>query len=134
MKEKNLPLDYQHSSLEELTKKANNIIESLESEKNLKDEKDDQARQEVEEDEFNPTLAAMENEIKPKILETVNKLTKDYTKLIKYQKEKLDCVLNSSEFTNSKEKSYQKIVAEILENIKSLQLSPAVLELSLIHI
>tara|TARA_E500000178_G_scaffold145980_1_gene145529 strand:+ start:927 stop:2786 length:1860 start_codon:yes stop_codon:yes gene_type:complete len=97
-------------------------------EKNLKDEKDDQARQEVEEDEFNPTLAAMESEIKPKILETVNKLTKDYSKLIKYQKEKLDCVLNSSEFTNSKEKSYQKIVSEILENIKSLQLSPAVLE------
>jgi len=97
-------------------------------EKNLKEEKNDQAQQDVEEDEFNPTLAAMESEIKPKILETVNKLTKDYSKLIKYQKEKLDCVLNSSEFTNSKEKSYQKIVAEILENIKSLQLSPSVLE------
>ena len=35
MKEKNLPLDYQHSSLEELTEKANSIIESLETEKNL---------------------------------------------------------------------------------------------------
>ena len=35
MKEKNLPLDYQLSSLEELTKKANSIIESLENEKNL---------------------------------------------------------------------------------------------------
>ena len=35
MKEKNLPLDYQHSSLEELTEKANSIIESLEKEKNL---------------------------------------------------------------------------------------------------
>ena len=93
-----------------------------------KDEKNEQTQQEVEEDEFNPTLAAMESEIKPKILETVNKLTKDYSKLIKYQKEKLDCVLNSSEFTNSKEKSYQKIVSEILENIKSLQLSPSVLE------
>ncbi len=97
-------------------------------EKNSKDEKNDQTQQEVEEDEFNPTLAAMESEIKPKILETVNKLTKDYSKLIKYQKEKLDCVLNNLEFTNSKEKSYQKIVSEILENIKSLQLSPAVLE------
>ena len=97
-------------------------------EKISKDEKKEQTQQEVEEDEFNPTLAAMESEIKPKILNTVNKLTKDYTKLIKYQKEKLDCVLNNSDFTNSKEKSYQKIVAEILENIKSLQLSPSVLE------
>jgi len=35
MKEKNLPLDYDHSSLEELTEKANSIIESLENEKNL---------------------------------------------------------------------------------------------------
>ena len=35
MKEKNLPLDYQHSTLEELTEKANRIIESLENEKNL---------------------------------------------------------------------------------------------------
>ena len=35
MKEKNLPLDYQHSSLEELTEKANSIIESLENEKNF---------------------------------------------------------------------------------------------------
>ena len=35
MKEKNLPLDYQHSSLQELTEKANSIIESLENEKNL---------------------------------------------------------------------------------------------------
>ena len=35
MKEKDLPLDNQHSSLEELTEKANNLIESLENEKNL---------------------------------------------------------------------------------------------------
>ena len=97
-------------------------------EKNSKDVKSEQSQQEVEEDEFNPTLAAMESEIKPKILETVNKLTKDYSKLIKYQKEKLNCILNSSEFTNSKEKSYQKIVSEILASIKSLQLSPSVLE------
>ena len=34
----------------------------------------------------------MESEIKPKILQTINTLTKDYNKLIKYQKEKLDCV------------------------------------------
>ena len=97
-------------------------------EKTSKDGKNEQTQQNAEEDEFNPTLAAMESEIKPKILETVNKLTKDYSKLIKYQKEKLDCVLSSTEFTNSKEKSYQKIVLEILENIKSLQLSPSVLE------
>ena len=79
-------------------------------------------------DEFNPTLAAMESEIKPKVLQTVHKLTKEYNKLIKYQKEKLDCILNSKTFSSSKEKNYKKIVNDILENIKSLQLSPSVLE------
>ncbi len=82
----------------------------------------------ADEDEFNPTLAAMETEIKPKVLHTVHILTKDYNKLIKYQKEKLDCLLNSQKFSISKEKNYQKIVEDILENIKSLQLSPSVLE------
>ena len=81
-----------------------------------------------DEDEFNPTLAAMESEIKPKVLETINNLTKDYSKLIKYQKDKLNCVLNSLSFSTSKEKGYQKIVQEILEKIKTLQLSPSVLE------
>ena len=81
-----------------------------------------------EDDEFNPTLAAMETEIKPKVLQTVHKLTKEYNKLIKYQKEKLEFVLNSKQFSTSKEKNYNKIVAYILENIKSLQISPSVLE------
>jgi len=81
-----------------------------------------------DDDDFNPTLAAMETEIKPKVLKTVNTLTKEYSKLIKYQKEKLDCVLNSQNFSPAKEKGYQKIVDDILENIKSLQLSPSVLE------
>ncbi len=79
-------------------------------------------------DEFNPTLAAMETEIKPKVLKTVNTLTKEYGKLTKYQKEKLDCILNSVSFSAAKEKGHQKIVDAILENIKSLQLSPSVTE------
>jgi RNA polymerase primary sigma factor len=81
-----------------------------------------------DEDEFNPTLAAMETEIKPKVLKTVNTLTKEYGKLIKYQKEKLNCVLNSVSFSSAKVKGHEKIVSDILENIKSLQLSPSVLE------
>ncbi|MDA9701810.1 RNA polymerase sigma factor RpoD [Candidatus Pelagibacter sp.] len=91
------------------------------------DEKEENSNDEGD-DDFNPTLAAMESEIKPKVLQTVHILTKEYRKLIKYQKEKLDCVLNSQTFSPSKEKGYTKIVNDILENIKSLQLSPSVLE------
>ena len=81
-----------------------------------------------DDDDFNPTLAAMETEIKPKVLKTISVITKEYNKLIKYQKEKLDCILNSKSFSNAKEKGYDKVVKDILENIKSLQLSPSVLE------
>ena len=88
----------------------------------------DENSNETEDEEFNPTLAAMETEIKPKVLKTVNILTKEYNKLIRYQKEKLECVLNSTSFSSAKEKGYEKIVNGILENIKSLQLSPSVLE------
>ncbi len=81
-----------------------------------------------DDEDFNPTLAAMETEIKPKVLKTVHTLTKEYNKLIKYQKEKLECVLDSKTFSPTKEKGYEKVVKDILENIKSLQLSPSVLE------
>ena len=91
------------------------------------DEKSEETT-DVSDDEFNPTLAAMESEIKPKVLKTVHTLTKEYNKLIKYQKEKLDCSLKSKVFSQSKEKNYKKIVDDILENIKSLQLSPSILE------
>ena len=94
--------------------------ESVEENKNVDSDTND--------DEFNPTLAAMENEIKPKILQTVHLLSKEYNKLLKYQQEKLDCILNSINFSSSKEKNYKKIVDNILNNIKSLQLSPSVLE------
>ena len=88
---------------------------------------DDNAGEDADED-FNPTLAAMETEIKPKVLKTINTLTKEYNKLIKYQKEKLECLLNSNNFSSSKEKTYEKIINDILVNIKTLQISPSVLE------
>ena len=96
--------------------------------KNAGETDKDEANNDDSDDDFNPTLAAMESEIKPKVLKTVQELSKDYNKLIKYQKDKLECVLKSQIFSNAKEKSYEKIVNEILENIKSLQLSPSVLE------
>ncbi len=71
------------------------------------DEKEENSNDESD-DDFNPTLAAMESEIKPKVLQTVHILTKEYRKLIKYQKEKLDCILNSRTFSPSKEKGYTK--------------------------
>ncbi len=102
----------------------------LNDEKNKNEEtnKDESEEANIDDDEFNPTLAAMETEIRPKVLHTVKILTKEYNKLLKYQKEKIECVLNSNIFSPAKEKSYKKIVEGILKYIESLQLSPSVLE------
>ena len=105
----------------------NNSEKSKKSDEKNTSEGNDQ-ESENNDDEFNPTLAAMENEIKPKVLQTVHNLTKEYNKLIKYQKDKLSCLLSSTTFSTSKEKNYKSIVNSILQNIKSLQLSPSVLE------
>ena len=81
-----------------------------------------------EEDEFNPSLAVMEEEIRPKVISTINDLCKNYTKLIKYQIEKLDCALSGKDFLKTKEKGYKKIQSRLVEKIKTLQLNSSILE------
>ena len=44
-----------------------------------------------DDDEFNVSLAKMEEEIKPKIINILDSLNKNYSKLKKYQVEKLEC-------------------------------------------
>jgi len=83
---------------------------------------------ETEEDEFNPSLAVMEEEIKPQVNLTISNLAKNYHKLIKYQQEKLYCALHSKEFSKTKEKSYKNIQDELVKKIKTLQLNQSVLE------
>ena len=112
-----------------------NSAQNVKNKKNDKDDankaKDNNLEEKTnsdDDDEFNPTLAAMESEIKPRVLETVNNLTKNYSKLIKHQNEKLNSILNNIKYSTAKEKNYQKLVSDILESIKTLQLSPSVLE------
>ena len=57
----------------------------------------------------------MEEEIRPKVISTINDLCKNYTKLIKYQIEKLDCALSGKDFLKTKEKGYRKYKADWLK-------------------
>ena len=82
----------------------------------------------IEEDEFNPSLAAMEEEIKPEIISIINALCKNYSKLIKFQNENLECSLNGKEFSRVKVKNYKKIQNDIIKKIETLQLNSSVLE------
>jgi len=101
--------------------------EDLET-KDEKEKEDNKTREYDEEDEFNLSLAAMEEEIKPRIISTINVLCKNYAKLLKVQNEKLDCALNAKEFSRAREKNYKKTQDYIINKIETLQLNPSVLE------
>ena len=81
-----------------------------------------------DDDEFNVSLAKMEEEIKPKILKILDSLNKNYSKLKKYQLEKLECILASKELSVSKNKNFKKIQEVLVDNFKNLQLAPHVVE------
>ncbi|MEK9918701.1 MAG: RNA polymerase sigma factor RpoD [Pelagibacteraceae bacterium] len=99
------------------------------SKKNKEEEKkDEETSAPEEEDEFNVSLAKMEEEIKPKIIKIIENLTKDYSKLQKYQREKLECILASKELSVSKNKNFKKIQTTLVDNFKNLQLAPHVVE------
>jgi len=112
------------SEIEKLDKSKNDNPENEDN----KESEDIKNREQDLEDEFNPSLAAMEEEIKPKIISTINNLCKNYTKLTKLQKDKLNCALNAQEFSRAKEKNYNKIRDSIIEKIDTLQLNSSVLE------
>ena len=81
-----------------------------------------------DDDEFNPSLAAMEEEIRPKVILSIDNLCKDYKKLSKVQNEKLQCALTAKEFSRAREKNYKKLQEELVEKVKNLQLNPTVIE------
>ena len=92
--------------------KPNDQLQRLKKKTSVKnkDKKEEENENELseeanEEDEFNVSLAVMENEIKPKVLKTIFDLKKKYNKLVKYQKEKLDSILNCKKFSTSKERN-----------------------------
>jgi len=114
------------------SKQENNKLEKLK--KNTVQTKDNNEsgeankQEHLDEDEFNPSLAAMEEEIKPQIISTFNLLCKNYSKLIKVQNDKLNAVLNAQQFSRSKLKNYEKMQNNIVDKIKTLQLNSSVLE------
>jgi RNA polymerase primary sigma factor len=100
--------------------------------KNKEIKKDEEKKAEettsTDDDEFNVSLAKMEEEIKPKIINILDSLNKNYSKLQKYQKEKLECLLAAKELSVSKNKNFKKIQEVLVDNFKNLQLAPHVVE------
>lgn len=75
------------------------------------------------EDENNMSLAAMEAELKPKVLETFDKIAGDYKKLRKLQDQKVELALKGEEMPAAQDKKYQKLTSDLIEEVKSLSLN-----------
>ena len=113
----------------QLNKKKKSEEESnIKSKKNQDDKNNNEEQEYIEEDEFNVSLAAMEEEIKPQIILIIENLCKSYLKLIKYQRQQLDCALNAKQLSLSKEISFKKVQNELVEKAKSLQFNQPILE------
>ena len=108
--------------------KKDSKLKSSEKNGDSKNEEKKDGETQTEDDEFNISLAKMEEEIKPKILIILESLNRNYAKLQKYQKEKLECLLNSKELSISKNKNFKKIQSVLVDNFKNLQLSASVIE------
>ena len=121
-------LDFKKIKNKEENDKLKKTKKSTNEEENDKGSDEEKDQRNVDEDEFNPTLAAMEEEIRPQVLSTINNVCKDYIKLTKAQNDKLNCALNALEFSRAKEKNYQKIQDGIIKKIKTLQLNATILE------
>ncbi|NWG47343.1 MAG: RNA polymerase sigma factor RpoD [Alphaproteobacteria bacterium] len=85
---------------------------------------------EVEEDiddgeENSLSLAAMEAQLKPQVLETFDTIADHYKKLRKLQDALVEAALKNEELTKPQETRYRKLKSEIIDAVKSLRLNNA---------
>jgi RNA polymerase primary sigma factor len=78
---------------------------------------------EDEDEQSNMSLAAMEAALKPQVLETLDRIAKDYVNLSEMQDLRISATLNENiRFTSEDESIYQSLRAEIVELVNELHL------------
>jgi len=81
----------------------------------------------MDDDEFENqmSLAAIEAELKPKVVETFDKIADSYKKLRRLQEQDIANQLQSETLSPSQERKYKKLKDEIIVEVKSLRLNQA---------
>ncbi|WP_297687168.1 RNA polymerase sigma factor region1.1 domain-containing protein, partial [Ferrovibrio sp.] len=82
-----------------------------------------------EEDEANLSLAAMEAQLKPMVLEAFDAIAKHYKKLQKTQEERLQAALVHADMDAKKDKSYAKLKHEMVRLMESVHLNNTRIEM-----
>ena len=116
-----------------LIESAGQKEEKKEKDKNKTDiqnevETDNQNSEEDEEDGLNVSLAAMEEKLKPKVLDDFNEITKLFKKLQKYSNELINNDKKNTKLFISQEKKYKKIQKEIISAMKSVHFNSSTIE------
>ena len=76
-----------------------------------------------DDEQANMSLAAMEAALKPRVLETLDRIADDYEKLAEMQDSRISATLNEdNSFSKKQEGTYQKLRAEIVELVNELHL------------
>src|SRR5690606_21310275 len=76
-----------------------------------------------EDDEANLSLAAMEAQLKPQVLEAFDAIAKHYKKLQKTQEERLQAALVHADVDAKKDKAYAKLKQEMVRLMESVHLN-----------
>jgi RNA polymerase primary sigma factor len=91
---------------------------------------DEAGKEETEDDDYDDddlenslSLAAMEAELKPQVLETFDLVATNYKKLRRLQDQLVERALKNDTLSTSQEKRYKALKDEIVTEIKSLQLN-----------
>jgi RNA polymerase primary sigma factor len=71
------------------------------------------------------SLAAIEAELKPKVLETFDKVADSYKRLRRLQDQDIENKLKNQSLTPAQERKYKKLKDEIIAEVKSLRLNQA---------
>jgi RNA polymerase primary sigma factor len=92
-----------------------------------KDSSESSAESDMDDDEFENqmSLAAIEAELKPKVVETFDKIANEYKKLRRLQEQDIANQLQSETLSPSQERKYKKLKDEIIVEVKSLRLNQA---------
>ena len=93
---------------------------------------DDDGEEKPEEPDFDEddmegslSLAAIEAELKPKVLETFDNVADTYKRLRRLQEQDIQFQLSSASLSPAQERKYKKLKGEIIAEVKSLRLNQA---------
>src|SRR5262245_8053708 len=75
--------------------------------------------------ENSPSLAAIEATLKPKVLETFDRVADSFTRLRRLQEQDIELKLKNTTLSPAQERRYRKLKDEIIAEVKSLRLNQA---------